>query len=119
MYTTFFENVSKLPIYIVPISIAIKPPKDWSGLQYRALAPKEEFFYKWREKRDNEYYIEHFHSKVLENLDAKTVVEELKRLADGYDSIALVCYEEPRKFCHRNLVSRWLSQYGYEVEEYT
>ena len=88
-------------------------------MQYRALAPKEEFFYKWRESRDNEYYIKHFNSEVLGILDTKTVVNELKRLAEGYDSIALVCYEEPGKFCHRHLVSRWLSQYGYEVEEYT
>lgn len=119
IYTTYFDNVINLPSDIAPISIALKPPKEWNGLQYRKLAPKEEFFYKWRENRDNEYYIEHFNSEVLAILDANIVLEELQGLANGYDSIALVCYELPNEFCHRHLISQWLMLNGFEVEEYT
>jgi len=119
IYTTYFSNVMNLPNTIVPISVALKPPKDWEGLQYQVLAPKEEFFYKWRESRDDEYYIKHFNSEVLENLDAIMIVEELKRMTKGYDSIALVCYELPNEFCHRHLIAQWLRQSGFEIEEYT
>ena len=118
IYTTYFSNVINLPNNIAPISIALKSPKEWDGLQYRKLAPKEEFFYNWRENRDNEYYIEHFKSEVLANLDANIVVEELQRIAEGYDSIALVCYELPNEFCHRTLVADFLSGSGFEVKEY-
>lgn len=119
IYTTYFSNVINLPNNIAPVSIALKPPKDWSGFQYRVLAPKEEFFYKWRENRDNEYYIEHFEAEVLAPLDASEVVGELFKLAEPYASIALVCYELPNEFCHRHLVARWLQQYGFEVAEFT
>lgn len=119
IYTTYFSNVINLPNNIAPISIALKPPKEWEGLQYQKLAPKEDFFYKWRENRDNEYYIEHFNSEVLAILDASIVVEELRELANGYDSIALVCYELPNEFCHRHLVGQWLMLNGFEVVEYT
>ena len=47
------------------------------------------------------------------------VLEELQGLANGYDSIALVCYELPNEFCHRHLISQWLMLNGFEVEEYT
>lgn len=119
IYTTCFENAFKLPDSILPFSIALKPPKNWNGFQYRALAPKEEFFYKWRDNRNNEYYTEHFNSEVLEKLDAKTVVEDLQMIAKGYDSIALVCYEQPTEFCHRHLIAEWLQKDGFEVVEFT
>lgn len=118
-YTTYFSNVINLPNNIAPVSIALKPPKDWDGLQYRVLAPKEEFFYKWRESRDNDYYTKRFNSEVLARLDANIVVEELQRLAKGYDSVALVCYELPTEFCHRFLVADFLRGAGFEVKEYS
>ncbi|MBQ8302793.1 MAG: DUF488 family protein [Clostridia bacterium] len=118
IYTTYFSNVRNLSANIVPISISGKAPIGWKGLQYKKLAPKYSFFSIWKETQDNDYYIEHYNSEVLEKLSVDNVVNELITLAECSDTIALVCYESPEKFCHRHLVAKWLSQNGYEVEEY-
>ena len=121
IYTSYFGNLKKIPKEIVPISICGKAPTWWTGLQYKKLAPKYDFFMKWKETHDNEYYIEHFNNEVLKDLNPTGVIVELKHLCNKsmYDNIdiVLVCYEKPEDFCHRHLVANWLRQGGYEVEE--
>lgn len=117
IYTTYFANLKKLPKKVHPISICGKAPDWYEGLQYKKLAPKYDFFMKWKETGDNDYYIKCFDEQVLSKLNPHEVVEHLYEIAKGKD-VALVCYEAPDKFCHRHLVAEWLSKYGYNVEEY-
>lgn len=117
IYTSYFAKVSKLPANICAISIAGNPPKGWGGAQYKVLAPKYEFFIKWKENHDNDYYIEHFNEEVLKPLNAEKVVKILKQIAGSKD-ICLCCYEKPEDFCHRHLVAKWLNENGFECEEY-
>ena len=118
IYTTFFANLSNLPNSVVPISIALKPPPDWGGLQYKKLAPKKSFFSVWKEFGDNEYYTEHYNEEVLGVLAVDEVIQELSVLSHNANEIALVCYEKPDEFCHRHLVAKWLIQHGYTVKEH-
>ena len=120
IYTTFFDNVNNLPQNIIPISIAGYPPKNWDGLEYRKLAPKLVFFKEWEHNNDNNFYIQHFYKEVLDKLNPDKIVEELfEKIGKNKDaSIALICYENPKEFCHRHLVGSWLIQHGYSVKEY-
>ena len=113
IYTSYFAKLKKLPKNIVPISICGKAPDWYKGIQYKVLAPKYGFFMEWKQNHDNEFYIEHFKSEVLDLLDADEVVERLSQLSEGKD-IALICYEKPSDFCHRHLVAEWLG-----IEEWT
>lgn len=117
IYTSYFAKLRSLPENIVPISICGKAPDWYTGLQYKKLAPKYEFFMEWKKTHDNDYYIEHFDSEVLNLLDAKTIYEELSKMSGGKD-IALICYEKPSDFCHRHLVAKWLTKNGIPCEEY-
>ena len=46
-------------------------------------------------------------------------MKQLQELAGGKGKdIALICYEKPGEFCHRNIVREWLKEFGYKVEEY-
>lgn len=123
IYTTYFGNLKKLPKNIIPISICGKAPNWWTGLQYKKLAPKYQFFMEWKKNKDNSYYIEHYNEEVLNGLQASEVVADLKHLCDKsmYSDcdIALVCYEKPEDFCHRHLVANWLEENGYECKEWT
>ena len=94
LYTTYFANLKNLPSTVTPVSICGRAPEGYSGLQYKKLAPKWEFFKVWKETHDNEYYIENFNEQVLNKLDFIEVVEELTDLT-GSNAIALVCYEKP------------------------
>ena len=120
IYTTYFANVRNLPSNIIPISIAGRAPEKWNGLEYKKVAPKWSFFNKWKQTHDNNYYIEHFNTEVLNKLNPDKVVSELFALDTGYKDcdIALVCYESPKDFCHRHLVAGWLNRNGYCVSEY-
>lgn len=116
IYTTYFAKLNKLPSYIVPISICGKAPNGYSGLQYKKLAPKYDFFMKWKQNHDNDYYVKCFNEQVLAPLNPQTVLQELKNMANSKD-IALICYEKPTDFCHRHLVSSWFRENGIECNE--
>lgn len=126
LYTTYFANLGDLPETILPISICGKAPEWYKGIQYKKLAPKYDFFMKWKETHDNEYYIKCFNEQVLAPISCCEVYEDLmnrKTLAEikdekHYDGVALVCYETPDKFCHRHLVAGWFAKNGYEISEY-
>ena len=49
IYTSYFAKLKSLPDNIIPISICGKAPKGYNGLQYKKLAPKYDFFMKWKE----------------------------------------------------------------------
>lgn len=121
IYTSYFAKLKSLPDNIVPISICGKAPDWYTGLQYKKLAPKYDFFMKWKEDHDNDYYIKCFNEQVLDKLDAKTVLMELSELAgfiNRHNDICLICYEKPSDFCHRHLVSDWLNENGFRCEEW-
>ena len=116
IYTTYFAKLRKLPDNIEPISIAIYPIRNWSGKQYKKLAPTAQILSDYKKTGDEIAYTEKYQTR-LSRLDADEVVKELRALAKDKD-IALVCYEKPSDFCHRHLVAKWLKAEGYEVEEF-
>ena len=117
IYTTYFARIRGLPEDIEPIAICLKVPDWYVGKSYNQLAPKADFFYKWKSTQDNDYYVREFNRTVLEQLNIDKVISDLQALA-GDKSIALVCYEAPHSFCHRHLVADWLNKNGIECEEY-
>lgn len=136
IYTSYFAKLKSLPDNIIPISICGKAPDWYKGLQYKKLAPKYDFFMKWKENHDNDYYIECFKEQVLDGLDICDVVDNLYKLLteekrmlieitnclpwnNPHVNIALICYEKPSDFCHRHLVSEWLNKNGIPCEEWS
>lgn len=122
IYTSYFAQLRNLPKDITPFSICGKAPDWYRGFQYKKLAPKYDFFMKWKETHDNDYYIKCYQEQVLAKLTPVEVIMDLSRLDYGFNvgenTVALICYEEPTKFCHRHLVADWLNNFGYEVREY-
>lgn len=125
IYTSYFGKLSckSLPDNIIPISICAKVPGWYHGFQYKKLAPKYDFFMKWKKDHDNEHYIKCFNEQVLDKLNASQVIMELKNLVgenlwNNHD-ICLICYEKPKDFCHRHLVAEWLNNNGYKCKEWS
>ena len=131
IYTSYFAKLKSLPDNIIPISICGKAPDWYKGLQYKKLAPKYDFFMKWKENHDNDYYIKCFNEQVLDKLNAEQIVKELYKLISNIvlnpklfsdksliPDIALICYEKPSDFCHRHLVADWLNKNGIECKEW-
>lgn len=122
IYTSYFANVKNLPSGIIPIAICGGVPGRWCGLQYKKLAPKQEFFNEWKNSGDNGYYIKCYYEQVLSHLDPAQVYRELNKLVEYTgscaDNIALLCYEKPEDFCHRHLVAEWFNKNGIVCKEW-
>lgn len=119
IYTSYFAKCRKIPDDIVKISIASKPPNGYNGVEYKQLAPKSSFFFKWKENHDNDYYIRCFSEQVLDKLIPEDVYKDFQSLGNGKD-VVLLCYEKPENFCHRHLVAKWLSyNLGIKIEEWS
>lgn len=122
IYTSYFAKLKSLPENVIPISICSKVPNWYNGLQYKKLAPKYDFFMKWKETYDNDYFSKCFTEQVLDNLNATDVILDFSRLSYGFNigekDICLVCYEKPSDFCHRHLVANWLNKNGFRCEEW-
>ena len=117
IYTSYFANLKQLPDNIIPIAIYGRRPNWYKGLHYSKLAPKYDFFMKWKENHDNDYYIKCFNEQVLSELNPHQVLDELYNLSKDKD-IALICYEKPDDFCHRHLVADWFNANGIECNEW-
>ena len=120
IYTSYFAKLKSLPKNIYPISICAKVPNWYKGRQYKKLAPKYDFFIKWKENHDNDYYIKCYKEQVLNKLNIEDVIFDLVGILDANKDIdiALLCYEKPDDFCHRHLVADWFNENGYKYEEY-
>lgn len=122
IYTSYFANVKNLPSGIIPIAICGGVPGWWCGLQYKKLAPKQEFFNEWKNSGDNGYYIKCYYEQVLSHLDPAQVYRELNKFVEYTgscaDNIALLCYEKPEDFCHRHLVAEWFNKNGIVCKEW-
>lgn len=132
IYTSYFAKIKNLPKNILPVSICAKSPSWYQGMEYKKFAPKYDFFMKWKETQDNNYYIECFREQVLNKLDfTRTISElqinlplEIKEIMKSpiYNNkdyhIVLTCYEKPTDFCHRHLIAQWLKENNIKCEEY-
>lgn len=134
IYTSYFAKLKDIPYGYIPISICGKAPDWYTGLQYKKLAPKWEFFKQWKENHDNDFYIREFNKQVLNGLNPYQVIDDFIHLlppqmqelnymtncplwANPNINIVLICYEKPDDFCHRHLVANWFEQYNIHVEE--
>lgn len=43
IYTSYFGVLKKLPANVIPVSICVKAPAWYSGIQYKKLAPNMDF----------------------------------------------------------------------------
>lgn len=78
-------------------------------IQFKILAPSTEMLdegYDWQE-----------FDAILEKLDAKEIIEQLKTLSNG-NNIALCCYEKDPGECHRSRVAIWFIKNGFHVTEF-
>lgn len=67
IYTSYFAKLKELERpNIILISICSKEPDWYKGLQYKRLAPKYEFFIKWKENQTILDNIKFYNDKDIE-----------------------------------------------------
>lgn len=91
------------------VSIARIKPAWFDGGEYKALAPEAKTLFDYKKDLDKEKYTVRYISQ-LNKLDVHSVYKDL-------DGKVLLCYEKTGSFCHRNIVSKWFRDNGYDVKE--
>ena len=109
IYTSYFAKLKDVrDLGITPVSIAQGVPKGIEILSYKKLAPSWALIREYKQSKDTSFYTRIYFETILNKLNQYQVVSELVLLASSSD-IALFCYEKPEDFCHRHIVSQWLS----------
>jgi len=104
MDTSYFGNIKNVE---TPVSICGKAPTWYDGPQFKALAPKYDFFRAYKNGEIDEVgYTEQFERRVLMSLDPVWVYRYLLNVHG--ERVSLMCYEKPGEFCHRRIVAKWL-----------
>ncbi len=118
-YTSYYANCIELAkAGIVPISIALYPPRRWQNLEYKKLAPTFDILLDYKHDHDEVRYSERYKTIILDRLNPNEVMKDLIHMAGKDHEFALVCYEQSQSFCHRQLVAKWLNEHGYPCEEF-
>lgn len=109
IYTSYFAKSKIIPEDIIKISICRFAPKGYKGIQFKKLAPSYNILMEYKEKKDQENYINRFNNEILNKINPQNIYYELINITNGCDCV-LLCYEKTGRFCHRNLVSKWLAK---------
>lgn len=116
IYTSYFGNIKALrQAGIIPVCIALWPPRWFNGPCLRNVAPSYSIL---KQTRSDEEYTRRYNSEILTPLNVAETIELIKERW-GEQPIALCCYEKPDEFCHRQLLAEALRKQGIEVTEFS
>lgn len=116
IYTGYFAQLKKYQaLGLTPISIARYSPSWFTGHCLKELAPSESLLTGYKAGRIS---IEEYKKQYLQQLEKVRWTEVLHRLEKyAPDGAVLCCYEKPSDFCHRHILSEYMRESGYDVEE--
>ena len=101
------------------ISIALYPSKnDNVLLEFRALAPNWKLMENLKSNKISEDVFVKEYKKQLNNLNAKSIFEQINFLSSGNEPI-LMTHGNKTSFCHRHILAKWFEEeLGVIVEEF-
>lgn len=83
---------------------------------YKKLAPSLLLHNAHQNNEINDEQYTKIYNDYLATLNPHIVMKEILEL--GGENAILLCYENADSFCHRQLVTKWLNDNGYFIEEY-
>lgn len=116
LYTSYFGNLRSIPEGTVCISIALTQPKSMRFRTLPELNPTWDMLNNYKADGDWSRYTRDYKSQVLATLNPADIVHKIMLMAGGRDAV-LLCWEGKDKDCHRHIVTQWLRDAGYHIEE--
>lgn len=135
IFTSYFAKMKNLPDNVIPVAISLTVPQGVHCLRFKGLAPSGAMLKCYKTENNVSAYSDMYTKDVLGKFTAKDVLDALYQLLPvdirvtyGLDQdtwylsneihICLLCWERADKFCHRHVVSRWLTENGIPCNEY-
>lgn len=114
IYTSYFANLKEVArAHLVPINIALWPPRFFRGKSLYSVAPTRSIL---KDTKSDEEYIRRYKDEILANLNIEKLLKDIEFLSEGRD-VALLCYEKPGDLCHRHLLAEYMNERGCDVHE--
>jgi hypothetical protein len=113
----YFSNRIRSPgLNLVAVSNTYPRHLPWlkDARTYKKLCPGWSLVKNYKKRLiSRNHYIEIYQEQVLDKLDPETVFRDLR------EDAVLLCWEKPGScFCHRHLISGWLSDHlGIKINE--
>ena len=101
------------------ISISLYPSNnDNVSLEFRSLAPNWKLMKNLKSNKISEATFVKEYKKQLNNLNAKSIFEQINFLTSGIEPI-LMTHGNKTSFCHRHILAEWFEEeLGVIVEEF-
>ena len=101
------------------VSISLYPSKNKNVLyEFKSLAPNWKLLEKFKSKQLSDSEFEKEYLEQLNNLDAKTIFEQINFLTGDKEPI-LMTHGNKSSFCHRHIFAKWLEEkLKVEIEEF-
>ena len=104
----------------IPISI-VRLPQHWMTMQNMPeLSPTKELLNGFKYGNISEEEFTTKFDNYLSNISPSNIIGQLEAISmlQGGKDIVLVCYEKTGDFCHRHIISDWLTtNTDYNIEE--
>lgn len=111
IFTSYFGNYRNIPEGKKAISISLSPPQGINISNGEEFYPTPHLLRKYKAGSLSTWeYEKIYRDEVLSKLDVHQMYQK-------YNDAALLCYETPNDFCHRQIVSDWFKEGGYSIEE--
>lgn len=111
IYTPYFAQLKKIKN---PISIALWKPKWYNGPELLTLAPTKNILTTWKNSNqtniDWQNYTNSYINEILNKIDINLLLNQIKQIYPNENFVTFLCYEKPKDYCHRHIVSGWLNK---------
>lgn len=122
IWTGYYAQMKKYKqLGLVPVSIAYKTPLWYDGETCFELAPPRMLLIKYKDKViTQEEYIKEYEEFLKNRVNWTNVIEKLYTISDNHDGkdLILCCFEKSSDFCHRHILSEYLTKRGLDVQEW-
>lgn len=135
VFTSYFAKMKNLPDNVIPVSISLTIPKGLQCIRFKSLAPSGAMLKCYKTESNVGAYTEMYTKDILGKFTTKDILDALYRVIPNdvkelYDlnldtwylsndvHLCLMCWERSDKFCHRHIVSRWLTEDNVPCREF-
>ena len=118
MKTGYFKQIED-NLTLGYVSISLYPSKNKNVLyEFKSLVPNWKLLEMYKSKQLSDSEFEKEYLEQLNNLDAKTIFEQINFLTGDKEPI-LMTHGNKSSFCHRHILAKWFEEkLEVEIEEF-
>ena len=122
-YTSFYGNIKNIPEEYKLVSISLDIPEyieNRVDIWDKRLAPNRDIFREYKDSPggSEKRFVQRFKEEVLTKYLITDILKDWSDKCGLLETYVILCYETPDCFCHRHIVSEFLSEkFNVNIQE--